>query len=911
MKMNSKVKFLLTFALILTFLLIVSNGVSAAEINNSTNSLTNSNDNVLISDNTNVNQISTDTVQNNTERSIMSNTNNVINSNVSNVETQTNNIGEANNLPSSNYVSNSGNLKGVVDSSTIYISPTGSPDTAGTIDDPTNWETAFNNINDNGNIYFTTGTYTDFYSQLIIKNINLISVENATPILNANYKGPFFILLNANLSINGLTFINGVDGILINGGAINVPSGNLTLNNTYFINNMIDNLGGAIFIDDGNLIVNNSYFTQNSAQQGGAIYYTPKSNVNIRNSTFDNNVAFDGGAIYGENGNLTIDNSTFITNAATIGGAIFADGSDILIKNNTNFINNLAIDSLGGGTILITSNANVTINQSNFVNNTAYTGGAILLLNGTLTTTGSTFINNTANLYGGAICDASGNNMNILDSTFTENNATNSAGAIYSENGNLTINGSNFSNNNAEYGAVITVLNSTANINNSNFVYNNATGYGAGAIFITNNANVTVDKSNFVNNTAYTGGAILVANGTLITTGSTFINNTAILFGGAICDPAVQDMIPSGNNINVTGSVFLNNTANGNLNAIYYTDNLNASYNWWGNNTPFNGDSYNKLIEHNLNDGTSTEYISADNWVIMGLSANPNPVDLGKNATLTVTLNQINTTNGVVSALPDGVVLPNRTVTFDGDNGVFNPVSSNISGEITSVYTPNATGNVSATIDNMTLTIPVNVSKNIGTVLTANQFNQTQGAGMNFTGKLVDVNGNPLVGQHIALNLTRLNNGANKVYWVTTDVNGEYQLEINLCANEYTIKASFEGQGLYLPSESNLTNVTVNKIPTTLTANTFKAVINAGKNFTGKLVDVYGKPVANQIISLNLTRLNNGATKVYWVTTDANGEYQLPIRLAAYEYTIKAVFTGTHTYLPSEASLTSVIVTAK
>ena len=71
--------------------------------------------------------------------------------------------------------------------------------------------------------------------------------------------------------------------------------------------------------------------------------------------------------------------------------------------------------------------------------------------------------------------------------------------------------------------------------------------------------------------------------------------------------------------------------------------------------------------------------------------------------------------------------------------------------------------------------------------------------------KLTDLNGNPIIGQHIALNLTRLSNGLNKVYWVTTDTNGEYQLEINLGAGSYTADCSYAGTSTYTSSSAHAT----------------------------------------------------------------------------------------------------------
>ena len=72
-------------------------------------------------------------------------------------------------------------------------------------------------------------------------------------------------------------------------------------------------------------------------------------------------------------------------------------------------------------------------------------------------------------------------------------------------------------------------------------------------------------------------------------------------------------------------------------------------------------------------------------------------------------------------------------------------------------------------------------------------------------------NGTPIVGQHIALNLTRLSSGASKVYWVTTDSNGEFQQMIELGVGNYTASATFSGTGSLKPSSSGIATMVVTK----------------------------------------------------------------------------------------------------
>ena len=204
--------------------------------------------------------------------------------------------------------------------------------------------------------------------------------------------------------------------------------------------------------------------------------------------------------------------------------------------------------------------------------------------------------------------------------------------------------------------------------------------------------------------------------------------------------------------------------------------------------------------------------------------------------------------------------------------------------------------------------IPTN--KSIDTILTANDFKEIYGTGQNFTGKLTDTLGNPISGQHIALKLTNPQTGANKIYWATTDNNGEYQLEINLYPGLYTAVASYDGitQGNITYLQSGPINATIsvtresNKTNTILTANDFKEIYGTGQNFTGKLTDTLGNPISGQHIALKLTNPQTGANKIYWATTDNNGEYQLEINLYPGLYTAECSFEATSQYADSSSS---------
>ncbi|MBX7076904.1 MAG: Ig-like domain repeat protein [Methanobacteriaceae archaeon] len=744
-------------------------------------------------------------------------------------------------------------------------------------------------------IHIIGGTYNDV-NMTVSSTTTLTNYNNDKVIIDAAKNGYIFVATGSDttLTVKGLTFINAVDN-------------------------------------------------EDSYPYAGSVLYTEESNLQVINCNFINNTAIGGAAaIYSKGNSLNIINSTFANNAA----------------KGTN---------IGGGAIYCENNLNVT--DSTFENNSigGYTGAGAIYSKYYTNITRCTFINNSANLTSaGAISNGWG--CIILNSTFINNTAAISAGAV-----SLTGEKDN-------------------NITNSIFINNTAKKGNGGAVYTSESVNVVY--STFINNTAFSNGGAISSSigskyckeGKVNITSSTFTDNQADN-GGAVSTSYVENVL-------INYSVFINNKARTNASDIYYTDttSLDANYNWYGNNTPFNGVDYNKHIFN------GTNFTSPSNWVIMNLTS----MDNGDTVTLNVFLNQYyDNVTGTVKTLSNP--LPARILMFNSESGNFYPTISDITNKVTSTYVASdipGTYTLSATIDGQTLsvntTVPLretsiveeNITVNVNgtvtihvisskgivnvgtvnliynnkaigssvvkdgvatfdltglnpgnynvtafyfgknpydssskvinltitndtapvvdnsTVLTGNNLTETYGQGLNYTGKLLDAQGKGIAGKHVAINLTRLSNGLSKVYWVTTDTNGEYQLVINLAPGNYSAKTTYDNQSV-------VNSIVVNSVVsnnTVLSANKFNQTFNAGQNFTGKLVDNVGSPIIGQHIEVNLTRLSNGLSKVYWVTTDTNGEYQLAINLGVGEYTAFCTYSGTSYYSGSSANTTLTVL---
>ncbi len=299
------------------------------------------------------------------------------------------------------------------------------------------------------------------------------------------------------------------------------------------------------------------------------------------------------------------------------------------------------------------------------------------------------------------------------------------------------------------------------------------------------------------------------------------------------------------------------------------------------------------------------------------------------NATpITVTGTVTNATEGTVTVTINNgsntiATLTNVPVAADGSFAASFGTLANGNYTATIAYTSTSGLSAASTADinvtvNGTAPTPTPVG-NITTVLTLNNFTEVVGAGQNLTGTLTDVNGTPIVGQHIALNLTNPRTGASKIYWVTTDTDGAFQLAINLAVGTYTASASYAGNsydnvnftaaGPVAGTITVTSNVTPsNKTATVLTAENYVANATGG-NFTG-ILTANGTPLVGQHITLNLTRLSNGMSKLYYATTDTDGAYQLEINLGAGNYTVAVTYAGTSVYDAASANGTIVMTRA-
>ena len=260
-----------------------------------------------------------------------------------------------------------------------------------------------NNLNDNDTIILTKDIEQDDASAIEInKNIS-ISGKGIT--INAQNKSNIFNINSKVVTINNITFINGNND---KGGAI-YSYADLTISNCNFIDNKAEGIygeGGSIYSACSKLTVTQSLFEKNYASAGAAINcYASEAIIDtcqfidnyakwyggaiytdcillVKSSRFGNNYAYSGGAIHYTTSyrtwdsitNVTINDSNFIQNTAFYGGALSTSSFRKVIYNNCNFLENYAIK---GGVTYKNALAYNYFNNCSIENNSAEEGAVI------------------------------------------------------------------------------------------------------------------------------------------------------------------------------------------------------------------------------------------------------------------------------------------------------------------------------------------------------------------------------------------------------------------------------------------------------------------------------------------------------------------------------------------------------
>jgi predicted outer membrane repeat protein len=230
------------------------------------------------------------------------------------------------------------------------------------------------------------------------------------------------------------------------------------------------------------------------------------------------------------------------------GGAIRASQSSVSIQSST----------VSGSTqvsMLVDSSSIVTLQSTQFVGNRGQQGGAISVSNAQVTLIGITFSNNRAALSGGALLARQNSNITARSVVCDNNIAGLSGGCFHLESSYLRLSQNSGLRNNAaiQYGGAIAgMFGASIEVVDSIFTGNNAT--NGGAVGANTAQSVTLQRSEFNQNGASAaGGAIYVFSvGTLSMTSVQVVGNLASNDGGGL---SLTNTVVQSSGLTVRGNI--------------------------------------------------------------------------------------------------------------------------------------------------------------------------------------------------------------------------------------------------------------------------------------------------------------------------------------------------------------------
>ena len=316
-------------------------------------------------------------------------------------------------------------------------------------------------------------------------------------------------LRNSTISVN--------DGLY--GGGLGVDGGDMAVSNCTFQGNNSSEQGGAVYLNGGEIDFTDVTFSVNEAGAEGGAIYAYNGVVNLDNATFTSNESnTDGGAVYLNGTALSVTGCAFNLNSADSGGGVASLNADVEISGST-FQENEATSSSGGGGALRTSACDLSLHDSQFVQNTATYGGAVHASEGLVEIASCEFISNEAIL--GASSGSTGGGLLINDveagssvtgCQFTGNTAGEGGGMRISDCEDALVSSCAFTSNTGDSGTITTggygggmdVHASTATVSNCLFTDNVAEESGAALFAWDATSEAAVINCTFWNNT---GGA--------------------------------------------------------------------------------------------------------------------------------------------------------------------------------------------------------------------------------------------------------------------------------------------------------------------------------------------------------------------------------------------------------------------
>lgn len=188
--------------------------------------------------------------------------------------------------------------------------------------------------------------------------------------------------------------------------------------------------------------------------------------------------------------------------------------------------------------------------------------------------------------------------------------------------------------------------------------------------------------------------------------------------------------------------------------------------------------------------------------------------------------------------------------------------------------------NITAILDNQAVNNTITVLP-VTYNLIAENINMLHKDGTSYTVKVVDGEGNPVVGQNVAIVIDSSKWTKKAYYNIITDNNGIASLPINLAVGQYSVTAK-------CADESVTTKINVLSEPYVLEVSDVIKYFKNGTQYTVTVKDLGGNVVANKTVAVTLNSPNWKSPVTYNIVTNDYGIATLTINLAPGQYTAKA-----------------------
>ena len=317
---------------------------------------------------------------------------------------------------------------------------------------------------------------------------------------NSGDGGAFYNVANSSLRLTGCTLEDNSAGTTGLGGAFSSQSSSITLTSCILRNHTAAQ-GGVFYTNNSNIILTNCTIEKNHSLQGG-VFYNRGGNTRLTDCTLKTNDAGNGGVFFNYGSSPTLTGCTLKDNTAENGG-VFLNVNSSPVLMNCLLENNQA--SRSGGVINCEGSSNFVLTNCILLNNrTSGQGGAFYCNEGNPELKDCLLQNNRA--YQGGVFYSGGGNLRLTDCRLQSNTAT-QGGAFYCDSSAPELTNCVVSDNTAQSGGGFYLYtNSNVNLINCTLQNNQASTQG-GAFYNEYTSNPNLINCSLQGNTAPTGRA--------------------------------------------------------------------------------------------------------------------------------------------------------------------------------------------------------------------------------------------------------------------------------------------------------------------------------------------------------------------------------------------------------------------